>query len=256
MVKKKPDPFFIGWAKKPPKSLQKFLFLVSAIIVGAAAGVAFGVGSSVPDPGDARFAWGAGYQTFTGYVDAKPYPILRLPAGEGGHSKPHAMIISGVGKRGMQTLAGPLSGQPVDAGGILLKRGDMDMLQVGGGVSLRAAENPAANFTPAPAEHLGKWRLTGEICDGKCYSGAMRPGVGLAHKACANLCIIGGIPPVLVTVSPLLGHEFFLLANKDGGPLTSEVQDWTALLISLEGEVERRDDMMIFKVDLDTAKQL
>ncbi len=256
MATKKPDPFFIGWAKKPPKSLQGFLFLVSAVLIGAAAGVAFGIGSSVPDPGDARFAWGAGYQTFTGYVDAKPYPLLRLPAGEGGRDKPHAMLITGVGKRGMQQLAGPLNGQPVDAGGILLKRGDLDMLQVGGRVSLRPAENPVLNFSPAPTEQLGRWRLTGEICDGKCYTGAMRPGVGLAHKACANFCIIGGIPPVFVTTAPLLGSEFFLLADENGEPLSSDVEDWVALLISLEGEVERRDDLMIFKVNLDSAKQL
>ena len=254
--KKKPDPFFIGWAKKPPKSLQGFLFLLSAVVVGAAAGLAFGIGASVPDPGDARFEWGAGNQTFTGYVEAKPYPLLRLPAGEDGRSKPHAMIITGLGKLGMQSLAGPLSGKPVDAGGILLKRGDLDMLQVGGPVSLRAAKNPVANFTPAPAENLGKWRMTGEICDGKCYGGAMRPGVGLAHKACANLCIIGGIPPVFVTTAPLLGSEFFLLANKEGEPLSEEVQDWVALLITLEGEIERRDDLMIFKVDLNMAKEL
>ncbi len=84
----------------------------------------------------------------------------------------------------------------------------------------------------------------------------MRPGVGLAHKACANLCIIGGIPPVFVTTTPLMGSEFFLLADENGEPLSSEVEDWVALLISLEGEVERRDDLMIFKVNLDSAKQL
>lgn len=254
--KKKPDPFFIGWSKKPPKSMHGFLYLISAVLVGLAAGLAFTIGSNEPDPGDGRFAWGLGQQKFTGIVEAKPYPILRLPAGEAGHNQPHAMIITGVGKRGMQQLAGPLDSQPVDAGGILLKRGDIDMLQVGGRVSLRAAEEPVPNFTPAPPEQLGRWKMSGEICDGKCYTGAMRPGVGLAHKACANLCIIGGIPPVFVTTAPLLGSEFFLLADQNGEPLGPEVQDLVALLVSLEGEVERRDNLMIFKVNLSTAKQL
>lgn len=47
------------------------------------------------------------------------------------------------------------------------------MLQVGGKVKIRATEAEIADFEPAAPVDLGKWRLTGEICDGKCYAGAM-----------------------------------------------------------------------------------
>lgn len=77
----------------------------------------------------------------------------------------------------------------------------------------------------------------------------MKPGTGLSHKACANLCISGGVPPVFVSTAPVDGHIFFLLASKDGGPMPAGLRDKTALPVVLEGKVERRDNLLIFKVD-------
>ncbi|MGE6744243.1 hypothetical protein ACQKGC_28815, partial [Allorhizobium pseudoryzae] len=84
--------------------------------------------------------------------------------------------------------------------GSVLRRGAIQMLVVEGrGQPLDAS----SGLDPAMHEPLGRWRIAGEICDGKCYAGAMRPGSGLAHKACANLCLIGEIPAVFVTVDPV-----------------------------------------------------
>lgn len=77
----------------------------------------------------------------------------------------------------------------------------------------------------------------------------MKPGTGLAHKACANLCISGGVPPVFVSTAPVDGHIFFLLASKDGGPMPAGLLDKTGVQVVLEGNIERRDDLLIFKVD-------
>jgi hypothetical protein len=105
----------------------------------------------------------------------------------------------------------------------------------------------------APATPLGRWRITGEICDGKCYSGSMRPGNGLAHKACANFCILGGVPPVFVSTAPVEGSSFMLLADAAGGPLPGRLYDLVALRLQLEGELERRGDLLVFKVNLARA---
>lgn len=43
--------------------------------------------------------------------------------------------------------------------------------------------------------------LTGELLDGKCYLGAMKPGDGAAHRACAMLCIRGGLPALFIADS-------------------------------------------------------
>jgi hypothetical protein len=103
---------------------------------------------------------------------------------------------------------------------------------------------------------LGKWRLSGEICDGKCLSGAMRPGRGLSHRACANLCLIGGVPPVFVSAEPVDGEEFFLMADENGDPLPDQYLDHVAVYISLDGEIERRGNIRVFKVALNTLKVL
>ena len=90
----------------------------------------------------------------------------------------------------------------------------------------------------------------------KCYQGAMRPGTGLSHKACANMCLIGGVPPVFVSSTPIEGNEFFLIVDREGNPLPEKYLDLVALLIEIEGFVEKIDDLMVFKVDLETAEVL
>jgi hypothetical protein len=105
------------------------------------------------------------------------------------------------------------------------------------------------DFVPAPAQDLGRWRLVGEICDGKCSAGAMKPGTGLAHKACANLCILVGLPPVLVMELPVEGATVVLLAAEDGGPMPDALYDLVAVPVSMDGTLERRDDLLIFRID-------
>jgi len=109
------------------------------------------------------------------------------------------------------------------------------------------------SFEPAVSEPLGRWRLVGEICDGKCSGGIMRPGDGIAHLACADLCLIGGVLPVFVSTGEIEGNRFLWLANENGGPLPDEFYQYVALRIGVEGEVERRDDILVFKIDLSTV---
>jgi len=99
--------------------------------------------------------------------------------------------------------------------------------------------------------------MVGEICDGKCTSGAMRPGTGIAHRACARLCLAGDIPPVLVTVQPALGRSFFLLAGPDGGPpMPDGLHLLVGLRLHLEGMLERRGVLLVFRVDPARTKVL
>ena len=135
----------------------------------------------------------------------------------------------------------------LDISGVFVRRGDLEMLLIGD-TSARPSANPVA-FIPAPHRDLGRWRLTGEICDGKCYGGAMKPGAGLAHKACANLFLIGGVPPVFVATDRVDGAAFFLLGNSAGGPVGPAVLDHTAVLVEAEGRVERRGDLHVFLID-------
>ena len=246
------DPFFVGYLSTP-KKLLPFLFTAAFVAIAGFAAMALLIGAKQDDPGDAsfRFAWGA--QTLTGVLEAAPYPIVHVTAGTKHIPTGRTIMLSGNGKRGVASRAQPLDGQLVQVTGIALKRGDLDMLQLRGGTKgLKKAENGVGQSVPV--KQLGGWRLTGEICDGKCLAGAMRPGRGLSHKACANLCLNGGLPPVFVSTAPVDGRSFFLMGSLDGKALTPDVFDHVALYITLEGLVERRGQLHIFKIDPKSLK--
>ena len=248
----KEQDFFIGWAS-PPKRLAGFLAAAAVLLIAGFAGLSFAIGATKPDPGPAAFRFDWGRQTFSGVMTANPYPTVTVTEGSERVPAGHTIMLSGFGKRGVQQRAAALDGKLVEASGVVLNRGpELDMLQARGGANgLKAAEGEAA---PVVDEPLGRWRLTGEICDGKCLAGAMRPGTGLAHKACANLCIYGGAPPVLVTTAEVEGSRYMMLGAADGGPLGPEMYDLVARMTTLEGMLYRRGDLLIFLTDLATAE--
>ncbi|HUG63204.1 MAG TPA: hypothetical protein VMP03_15260 [Methylomirabilota bacterium] len=246
--------FFVGYFKSVPPAVKRFSLAAGVALVSAFVAAAVALAVATGDPGSGRFDNELGPEAMTGVLEQHPYPILRVPALGGRPAR--AVMLSGQGKAGVQDPSAALAGKTVEVGGVFVKRGDVDILLVGGRVGLRAAEGDPPPPEIAPAVPLGRWRLTGEICDGKCYAGAMKPGRGLAHKACANLCITGGLPPVLVMALPVEGATMVLLADRDGGPLPDAVLDYTATPVEIEGTLERRDDLLVFRVDTDGVKVL
>ena len=234
------DSFFVGWRGR---SVSGFLIGVCILAFVLFGGLALAIGSAVNDPGGGDFA---GDKDLTGVVVAEPYPLLVLDP-DATHPNGHAVLMSGGGKHGVEALAAALSGKRARATGAGFKRGSIDMLLVD---TIAGAEGP----TSAPAmDPLGTWRLTGEICDGKCVSGVMRPGDGLAHKACANVCISGGVPPVLVTTAPVEGAGFLLMGDRNGHALPDSFRDHTGLPQRMDGSVRRIADVLIFQTDVDAA---
>lgn len=249
-------PFYVGYLKTP-RALLAFLAIVVGGALGTSAVLAVTLVIAQGDWGDAGFQWGEGYQTRTGILKVDPYPVLYLKP-DTSHPQGRAIPLSGEGKRGVREKAVALDGKPVDIGGFLLRAGDRDMLQVGGEVDLRPARDRSvlAGFTGPSSETIGKRTLRGEIVDSKCYLGAMRPGEGKTHKLCANLCLIGGIPPMFVVYRADGPPEVLLLAGPDGGPVTGALLNDTARYVELSGTVERRADLLVFRVDPATLRHL
>ncbi len=245
-------PFFIGWAAVPP-GLRGFLALAAVVLLGAAAGVALAVAAAQPDPGDGGvFGW---EDDVPGVIVEEAYPLLyvtettdRLAAGS-------VVVMSALNKAGVSQRTRPMAGRAVTASGLYTMRGGVVMLQ------LRFADRGLlprdGEPEPIPArEDLGRWRLTGEICDGKCYAGAMRPGAGISHKACAALCLLGDVPPIFVLAEPFMGSEYLLLTTPDGQPLPAGTINLAGVFLSAEGAVERLGDLLIFRLDPATARTL
>lgn len=249
-----PDkPFFVGYFPIP-QGLRRWLMVISALFVLGLATVGLTMGIAQDDPGPGAFRFDYGRQTVTGVVELTPYPLLRVTEGNDRIKPGTTLMLAGQGKGNVDSRAIPLEGQLAEVSGVVLQRGDLNMLQLRGGrngLSAVEGEAPAQDVTP-----LGRWKLAGEICDGKCLAGAMRPGTGLAHKACANLCLLGGIPPVFVSSQPVDGEEFMLVVGPNGTALPKSVYDYIAQYVSFEGDVERRGDLLVLTLDPTTLEVL
>lgn len=239
------DHFFIGWSSHSFRLLRSRFALAAALLLATAAVLGLALGAGIGDPGGGAPGSDG---TVTGVIIAEPYPLL-IADPDAAHPLGHAMLLAGGGKIGVQDQATPLDGRRVRIGGLVMKRGTLDMLLV---ASMQPADGDAT--MPARAS-LGRWRLTGEICDGKCYAGVMRPGAGLSHKACANVCLLSGIPPVLVTTAPVAGSEFLLIADATGHALPDALRDHVAILQRMDGEVMRVADLLIFRTDIAAARE-
>jgi hypothetical protein len=236
------DSFFIGWLGSLPARLR--LFLRSVGLVLALGLCLLGLALSVlgDDPGSGDFEWNAGAQTVRGVLTLAPYPMIHA-TDPGANGAVRSLILVGVGKHGAPLVGGEVAGSAVAIEGYAIRRGAIEMLQV--------EDPPAAtadSAAPIQPVALGRWRVSGEICDGKCYLGAMKPGTGLAHRACARLCLRGEVPAILVASAPVAGSDFLLLADADGNAPSEQMRSLTAVPVTVEGEVERIGSIAVIKV--------
>jgi hypothetical protein len=231
-------PFYVGWSGRSALPLLGFLTLILVTLVVGAGALAFSLGVTVDDPGGGDFT---GDKDITGVLIADPYAMIVTDNDQ------HTVVLSGGGKRGVETEARTLDGKHVRATGAGVKRGNRDLLLV---ANLREAPGDAATPVRVP---LGTWRLTGEICDGKCSMGVMRPGNTVAHKACANVCLIGGVPPIFITTTPVLGTRYLLMGDPDNHVLPDALRDYVAITTRMDGTLERIGDAMVFRTDVTRA---
>ena len=253
------EAFFVGYLNTPGRLALFYALVIPAVIaIGIGLGIAFGAAQG--DPGEGRFF--PGYKVITGVLRADPYPVIHtLPDAD--HPNGQVVTLTGPGKVGALRFVKDLDGKLVDAGGVFIARGAHRILQVGGRVRIRATQKDLTDadlaFRPPAAEPVGRYTLKGEIVDSKCYLGAMRPGQGKIHMACANFCLHGEIAPVFVTYSgagPDAETFVYLMAGPDGGPIDKDLLDYTSLAVALTGEVEKRGDLYVLKVDPDAVETL
>ncbi len=239
--------FFVGYLPAS-RALRRTAVIGALTLCGAFAALAIALGRTPADIGPSDYGDDI---AATGVFVAQPYPLLVTPP-DAAHPRGRTLLLGGEGKRGAQDFGRDLEGRVARLAGILVRRGEIEMALVSAADQLQRVDTPTSGVQTTS---LGRWRITGEICDGKCVAGGMRPGAGLAHKACANLCTSGGLPPVLVTARPIEGRNYLLLAARDGGAAPDAVADLTAIPVTLEGEVMRLGDMLILRADWATARK-
>ena len=246
--------FFIGWADTPEADRRFFLRAGLGLLAGTAAlGAGLAALQRAPGPG----TWNPDdVREWRGSVSAAPYAMLRTHDIEPG--APRTALLSCLGKCGVAAQIGALAGQPVVVTGSLIQRGRHSMIAVDElGPWIRrdagASVDPVLAL-PAP-EPLGEVDLTGEILDSKCWFGAMRPSQGKPHKACASLCIRGGIPPAFFARDA--EGRGALMIMRDGaqayGPaLLALVAD----PVRLRGRVFRQGDLLMVDAPLSKIRRV
>jgi hypothetical protein len=251
------DEFFIGWSHDLGAGLRRFLsFAAISIVVGLGA-LSMVLAVSITDPARSLFGENAvpdlpQQVTLSGMLSSEPYPFL-LVGPDATHPSGHGVMLSGDGKRAAEFDRAGLVGQMVEVTGLLLKRGALDMLVLNESPRLLQNERRVALTAP---QSMGRWRVVGEICDGKCGAGIMSPGTGIAHKACASLCLIGGVPPVLVITHPLEGHQFLMISDNQGRALDNSLLRFIGMRVEIEGEVERRGDVALMRIQPGKLRRL
>lgn len=242
----KDTPFFVGYLAVPA-ALRWFLLVMMGGMIAMFLSAGLLIGATQDEPPASGFRFDYGPQTVVGVIELTPYPILRVTVGNELIAEGKTLMLAGQGKNGVAERAMAHEGQLVSVTGIILQRGTIDMLQMDG--RARGIMPVEGAVPEMDVEPLGRWSMAGEICDGKCLYGAMRPGRGLAHRACAALCLVGDVPPVFVSSQPIEGSDFMLITGPDGEILPQEAYDFIGQYITLEGDLERRGDVMILRMD-------
>jgi hypothetical protein len=257
------DEFFIGWLPVPAGYTQ-FVKPVATVVVLIGVATAGALAFLQSDPGtgqwdDDRIA------TLRGVAFTNPYAMLRV-AGEKPGDAPRSYLLVEDGKFGAlprvsSILKGKPAGVAVEVKGTILHRGDRWMLALEeGDAGMRALGDEEANALPplgwSDRKVLAKVAtIHGEIVDSKCYLGAMKPGGGKTHKACAMRCIAGGIPPMLVNRDGAGRETFYLLITADGGVANEVVYPFVGDRVEVTGSVEQLDDLVVLRASPDLIRR-
>lgn len=234
--------FYVGYLAMPPRLKWIVRGLVALLFVLLAAD-AWLIATLQPAAGNG--AWRETPEEYVGTLTRTPYPMLRVNTANG--LKTYLLVSDE--KRGAEAALGVTPDGPVKLTGFLIARSGIAMIQLAASDVAVISETPAIE-EPAREVH-GSGAFEGEIVDSKCWLGVMRPGDGHIHKACASLCIRGGIPPMFVRRGEGAGPAVMLLTQADGSTVPPDlILPYVGDPVRVSGTIEKRGDLWLLKADL------
>ncbi len=246
------DDFYVGYLDRAPRPIGLFVRRVVVGVFLAGVVVAALLVAWQQPFGSGEFEFGR-YRPFSGEIRERPYPELVLHRETRGTAPAVANLLLGEFGKSRPAEAVGKDGLRVRLRGALSYRGDAVTLELEAG----SIETVGEGSHRAPVEEdLGRQTLVGEIVDSKCYSGVMKPSTGKVHRSCAARCISGGIAPLLVAEDSEGNVLLLLMVGSEGQALTSEVLDFVAEPIRIEGRVIRRDGRLLLMADLSSVERL
>ena len=247
------DEFFVGYLPLPT-SLRRPLALIAVVTLSLLMAAAYVLASTTAGAGSGKFAFGKAEGTL-GLLAVKPEPMLWSVDATGGV---RGNLIVRQGKFGLSQRAAALDGQLVRVQGTTIERDGRRMIELTREpepANDASVEDKSALASIASRE-LGEVTLRGEIVDSKCYLGRMRPGDQRTHRACAQLCIAGGVPPLFVAHAADGGETQYLLAAYDGTSLAQPLLPFVAEPVEIRGRVVQRGDVLVLRTDVQHVSRL
>lgn len=243
------DEFYTGYGKIPKKVGRFLLIVVPSFVVGYLC-LALLLPSLHFDQFN-RGRWASG-QTFQGLLRNAPSPHLMVPRpGDVGDQSPYSVyLLSGPGKTSPPKRVMENAGQWVELKGLPVHRNSFTILATSSAKPIERPETAPPELEMG--ESMGEFSLTGEILDGKCYPGIMKPGRTKTHRSCAIRCISGGVPAVFLANNQDGEPLYFMLADLDGAAVNDKVLDLVADPIRITGDVMRYGDIYVIKADPNT----
>lgn len=244
------DDFYVGYLPLPRSDKRFLLGLVSLLVVGVTVASVL-ISSQQNDPGEGD--WDLNNPvTVTGVLRTDPYVMLSV-SNQAGESVRNILLVT-MGKIGGSGLQLPAAGETVTVVGYPISRDRDDAILLTVESRPVAAAEKVDRQADWFSQPLGLATLNGQIIDPKCYFGAMKPGEGKVHKACATLCIRGGIPPMFMVIDAQNRRTYYLLLDQNGDGVTGDPLDrlspYIADPVRISGTVERMGDLLIFKIDV------
>lgn len=235
--------FFVGYAKMP-KALKRFYTVIAFLVIGLAVITSLAIANAQKSAGTG--VWQTEQTvTVTGLLTVAPYPVLQVTTDAGIES--HLVVMTG--KFGADVIAEPHHNRHVSVTGYAISRGGWNMLELSGPDDIVLADTDAAAVT-VPTQSLGSTTLSGEIIDSKCFLGVMKPGAGPVHRACAELCLLGGIPPMLVVQDPGTGDRYgYMVIQSDGSSAATSLASRAGTQATFSGELIQHGDLLYLKLD-------
>ncbi len=238
---KPPGEFYIGYLPKAPTGLAGFTrrTVVTATVAALAGGAALAF--ALPYFGTGEFEFGM-TREFKGTLRCAAAPVLATPEAD--------YLLVGGGKRGVAPEICGASGNDVTLRGTLIRRDGRQLIEVT--ETTQTGSSSAGTSTSASSsaeEKLGRFTLTGEIVDSKCYFGVMNPAEGRAHRACAVQCLRGGVPAVFVARDRTGATTYLLVTGPLGEAINAALLRWTGESVEASGEVVRQGRWLVWKID-------
>jgi hypothetical protein len=236
--------FYVGYLPKSPEQLGRRTKKAIIFLLSFAIGLALLLIFFQQPFAAATFEYGK-YRNFSGIIEEKPYPMLRIarPGINAGESR---YLLVAPGKHGAEALAKGMDSKQVQLRGSLIYRDGQTMVEViPGTINISTATSSVASSTDKSSlKDLGLKTLTGEIVDTKCFLGVMNPGQGKVHRDCAARCISGGIPSGFVS-----NGELYYLIAPQGQPLNTELISKVSEPVTITGRITQRGDLLFLEME-------